>query len=131
MTAELFIKLSAQLYGESSHTEDQDSDSDSDPEPESPSSSDSEKTSQRYQSSHHESNGGVKISATPEEEEDLIDFDDITQEDSLEIESELKTQQWLPKMNSKFWGKYVNKLRVNSSEEGVCDLAERDVERQL
>lgn len=30
--------------------------------------------------------------------------------------------QWLPGIGDVFWETYVNKLRVNASEGGVCDL---------
>lgn len=114
MTAELFIKLAAQLYSECK-TQTSDSETES-------LQSDSENiysAPEEYLREHRESNGGVKIKP----EENLIDLDSNLDDT---IDSEVKTQQWLPKMTSKFWVKYVNKLRVNASEEGVCDLAERD-----
>jgi hypothetical protein len=39
-------------------------------------------------------------------------------------EEEGKVEQWLPELNSPFWHLYENKLRVNASEGGICDLAE-------
>ncbi|KAG0647744.1 ABA hypersensitive germination 2 [Hyphodiscus hymeniophilus] len=34
------------------------------------------------------------------------------------------SQKWIPEMDSRFWDIYVNKLRVNASQGGVCDLME-------
>lgn len=31
-------------------------------------------------------------------------------------------KQWIPDITDSFWDTYVNKLRVNASEGGVCDL---------
>jgi poly(A)-specific ribonuclease len=123
MTAELFIKLAAQLYGDGKGFRGSDSDS----ETESPESSTPEKlssaASEEYLREHRESDGGVNVNS----EENLIDLElKLDLDDSPDAEGEVKTQQWLPKMGSKFWANYVNKLRVNASEEGVCDLAERD-----
>ncbi|KAH7348346.1 ribonuclease H-like domain-containing protein [Rhexocercosporidium sp. MPI-PUGE-AT-0058] len=41
------------------------------------------------------------------------------------------SKQWLPAFNNKFWDIYVNKLRVNASETGFCDLAEREDDERL
>jgi poly(A)-specific ribonuclease len=38
------------------------------------------------------------------------------------VEDELKPNQWIPRMESSFWDLYANKLRVNASDAGVCDL---------
>lgn len=122
MTAELFIKLAAQLYGEQKGIPDSDSDFASGT-PDSSGSDMFSSTSEEYLREHRESNGGVKIKS----EEDLIDLDlALDLDNPIDPEGEVKTQQWLPKMSNKFWAKYVNKLRVSASEEGVCDLAERD-----
>ena len=32
-------------------------------------------------------------------------------------------KQWLPGIDSPFWEPYMNKLRVNAADSGVCDLA--------
>lgn len=40
-------------------------------------------------------------------------------------EEEVRDQQWLPNAESSFWDPYVNKLRVNASEGGLCDLNEQ------
>ncbi|CZT07489.1 hypothetical protein WAI453_013645 [Rhynchosporium graminicola] len=40
-------------------------------------------------------------------------------------------KQWLPAFNNKFWDVYVNKLRVNASETGFCDLAEKEDDERL
>ena len=37
-------------------------------------------------------------------------------------EDEPKHLQWIPRMESSFWDLYVNKLRVNASDAGVCEL---------
>lgn len=31
-------------------------------------------------------------------------------------------KQWIPEWDRSFWDIYVNKLRVNAAESGVCDL---------
>ncbi|TVY60758.1 Uncharacterized protein LSUE1_G008322 [Lachnellula suecica] len=36
--------------------------------------------------------------------------------------AEGEVEQWLPKISHRFWDIYANKLRVNASEGGVCDL---------
>lgn len=41
------------------------------------------------------------------------------------MEHEGRLTQWIPKMESSFWDLYANKLRVNASEGGVCDLNEQ------
>ncbi|KAH9210741.1 ribonuclease H-like domain-containing protein [Leptodontidium sp. 2 PMI_412] len=41
------------------------------------------------------------------------------------------SRQWLPDFNHNFWDIYVNKLRVNASETGFCDLAEREDDERL
>jgi hypothetical protein len=38
-------------------------------------------------------------------------------------QQEAVVQQWIPHFNHPFWGLYVNKLRVNAVEGGVCQLA--------
>ena len=38
------------------------------------------------------------------------------------IEDEPKPSQWIPRMQSSFWDLYANKLRVNASDAGVCNL---------
>jgi DNA polymerase III epsilon subunit-like protein len=35
-----------------------------------------------------------------------------------------QVQQWIPDMKNPFWNAFVNKLRVNAVQGGVCDLAE-------
>lgn len=128
MTAELFIKLAAQMYGEQKDHPDSDSASAISDTPNSSSSDKISSASSDFLREHRESNGGVKVKSSSDSD-DLIDLDlalDLEDPDIVDPEGEVKTQQWLPNMSSKFWAKYVNKLRVNSSEEGVCDLAERD-----
>jgi hypothetical protein len=44
-------------------------------------------------------------------------------EDARAAQQEPVVQQWLPHMDHLFWGSYVNKLRVNAVEGGVCELA--------
>lgn len=109
MTAELFVKLAAKLSRERMDNGIYDSES-----------SDSEHSAsapEKYLGEHRDSSGGVLI----ESEVDLIDlgfgrffFGDKPEE-----------EQCIPRMSSKFWTDYVNKLRVNGSDVGVCDLAGR------
>jgi hypothetical protein len=40
------------------------------------------------------------------------------------MEEDPTPAQWIPPMTSIFWGRYANKLRVNASQDGVCDLNE-------
>lgn len=40
------------------------------------------------------------------------------------VEDDLKPRQWIPRMENSFWDLYANKLRVNASDGGVCDLNE-------
>jgi hypothetical protein len=42
------------------------------------------------------------------------------------MEEDVKPDQWIPKMESSFWNLYANKLRVNASEDGVCDLNDQN-----
>ncbi|EKD18361.1 uncharacterized protein L3040_006764 [Drepanopeziza brunnea f. sp. 'multigermtubi'] len=44
---------------------------------------------------------------------------------------ESNPKQWLPSFEDKFWHIYMNKLRVNASEGGVCDLEERENDERL
>ncbi|KUJ19557.1 CAF1-domain-containing protein [Mollisia scopiformis] len=111
MTAELFVKLAGQLSSESKDILDDESGSSG--------SDEFFSAPEEYLKEHRDSEGGAGLKSGP----DLIDFgEDVDAE-------EVKTEQWLPRMSSKFWKKYVNKLRVNSSEGGVCDLAERGEDR--
>jgi poly(A)-specific ribonuclease len=40
-------------------------------------------------------------------------------------EDELKPSKWIPRIQSSFWDLYANKLRVNASDAGVCNLDDR------
>jgi DNA polymerase III epsilon subunit-like protein len=57
----------------------------------------------------------------------LLDPSAITLQDNDEdtnaVRQEPFVQQWIPGMEHLFWGPYVNKLRVNAAEGGVCELA--------
>jgi hypothetical protein len=44
-------------------------------------------------------------------------------EDTDAVRREPVVRQWIPQMEHPFWGPYVNKLRVNAAEGGVCELA--------
>lgn len=109
MTAELFVKLAAQL---SSKYQERPSD-----DYESGSSHPDQffSATEEYLKEHRDSDGGVKIKLGG----NLTGLD-------IDSDSKVKTRQWLPRMSSKFWDKYINKLRVSATEVGVCDLAERD-----
>ena len=50
-----------------------------------------------------------------------VDEDDGSRASSASLHD---GQQWIPKMSSSFWRIYINKLRVNACESGVCDLNE-------
>jgi DNA polymerase III epsilon subunit-like protein len=46
-----------------------------------------------------------------------------TDEEAAVAATEPKVQQWIPDMGDRFWGVYINKLRANAVQGGVCDLA--------
>ncbi|CZR66890.1 related to poly(A)-specific ribonuclease [Phialocephala subalpina] len=125
MTAELFIKLAAKLYAEVKDTLDG-------------SDSSGPEAREGFLNEHQESDGGVELKKVTSDE-DLISFTDNQPPEwhAMELagpstavdEGAVKVPQWLPQMTSSFWDIYVNKLRVNASEGGVCDLAERNEDR--
>lgn len=149
MTAELFIKLSSQIYADRKRYETFDSDSD-----------DSRPYYLAEQGfiSEDESGGGAKLSADSSEE-DLLDkpaqstaaskpssenFPPAWHSKQLQTlnisdnnpysvlqdgveggaDEESDTTQRIPSMGSSFWDLYANKLRVNASDKGVCVLNE-------
>jgi poly(A)-specific ribonuclease len=166
MTAELFIKLSAQIYHERKRFENFGG---LDPVLSHPVRDDESQTfysgasniyhtpEQGSADSSENSDGGAKLSRQ-QSETDLMDFSaPVTQSmsdhqpagwhaDQLQklnysdynpfqllaerperngITEDHKLEQWLPKPESPFWHLYVNKLRVNASEGGICNLSER------
>ena len=166
MTAELFVKLSSNIYADRKRHEDFDSDSDG--------------SLPYYLANEHSSlsspsedelSGGAKLSSYSSEG-DLLDLSvqtsvgthSMAMNDNLPSSwhasqlqklnmndcnpfsvlqnagdagdgagsgaedlgmEEGKPRQWIPKMESSFWRLYANKLRVNASEGGVCDLNEQ------
>lgn len=58
-------------------------------------------------------------------------FSVLANVDDSAREEEDPTTQWLPPFEHAFWEVYMNKLRVNASEGGVCDLAERETDERL
>jgi len=47
-----------------------------------------------------------------------------TDEEAAAAAAEAKVEQWLPGMEDRFWCPYLNMLRVNAAQGGVCDLAQ-------
>lgn len=123
MTAELFVKLAASKRLEAKALVHEDSSSDSDSDPDS-------------------SNGGAILFDS--EKDSFVDENppawhakQLNLSAHLDVsingkgKGSLTPKQWLPSFNSKFWDPYINKLRVNASEGGVCDLAEREEDERL
>jgi poly(A)-specific ribonuclease len=125
MTAELFVKLSAKLYAQRRHKL--------------PDSDDSDDFSDYL--SLDEDIGGAALVNNNSSEESLLDHlppewhakqlnnrfaalavARTNENGSKETVKADGVQQWLPKISHSFWDKYINKLRVNASEGGVCDL---------
>jgi len=52
-----------------------------------------------------------------------------TDEEAAAAAAEPKVEQFLPDMESPFWRPYINILRVNAVEGGICDLAEPVLEQ--
>lgn len=46
-----------------------------------------------------------------------------TEQQDIEVEK-TDAHRWLPGFSDKFWMAYINKLRVNSIDSGICDLAQ-------
>ncbi|KAK0128249.1 hypothetical protein ONS95_000226 [Cadophora gregata] len=119
MTAELFVKLAASKRSEANGSYDSDSEESSDI-----------------------SSGGVRLSKT-ERSSSTSSLPPAWHANQLNTnpyaalsldspeEKEKDSKQWLPPFEHKFWDIYVNKLRVNASEGGVCDLAEREDDERL
>ncbi|KAF8849230.1 CAF1-domain-containing protein [Acephala macrosclerotiorum] len=134
MTAELFVKLAAKLYGERKEILGEESSESGSV------SEESHSAGEGFLNEHHESRGGVELKKA-KSSEDLISFMDnqppechamgLASTSAAVEESAVKVRQWLPKISSSFWGIYVNKLRVNASESGACDLAEGNEDREI
>ena len=143
MTAELFIKLCIKLYKERKHllpASDRDADSETNETPipqathEESITSDEEESSQ----SSNPSSGGVSLNpiikaSSPLKEPKPLDYalpiEYIAKQMNITSTAFAKgDRQWMPRIDSGFWDEYVNKLRVNASDKGVCDLEEVDDE---
>jgi hypothetical protein len=150
MTAELFVKLSSKLYADRKHLlQDPDTESEygSNPDPQTYQLSSSEDDSEPggallLDFTNHDPNGTIH----PAEGLVTVMGDDhlppAYHERQLQLAgghnrfatlSDLgetlpdgpelpKPKQWIPTWDSSFWDIYVNKLRVNATEFGVCDL---------
>ena len=71
---------------------------------------------QGRKSTTHDSNPYAILDDSPEDAGSGV-------EDSA-MEKDPNPAQWIPQMTNIFWGRYTNKLRVNASQGGVCDLNE-------
>lgn len=117
MTAELFVKLAASKFLESNVDSDSISSTDS------------------------SSGGAVLVDTDPDSPIDdappgwharqLNNPYAVLSLDSGNEKDNSNPKQWLPAFNNKFWDIYVNKLRVNASETGLCDLAEAEDDERL
>lgn len=131
MTAELFVKLAAKLYSERKH--------------QAPFSDDSSDNSEQI--SLDDETGGAKLNgrSSSSSENSLLDhlptewharqlnnrfaalaaavsISAVASGSGSDVEAEGGPEQWIPKISHSFWDIYANKLRVNASEGGVCDL---------
>ncbi|TAQ85737.1 hypothetical protein B7494_g5940 [Chlorociboria aeruginascens] len=140
MTAELFTKLTGKLYSEHQFALKKKLNK------EPISSATSESESGNAYSGDEDEPGGALIDTTPRTMQDTIPsawnewqlnplvpvflsknpfslLDTIDDSPDEEDKDAPKIKQWLPSTKSKFWDVYKNKLRVNATESGVCDLA--------
>lgn len=125
MTAELLVKLSAQL---SAKQQDSVNDSDSD---------DSDMIAL---STPDNESGGVPLTSPNSEGRDDSDtppewYAQRLNRSSIVVEGgyqgsgksdESKPAWFIPPMSSSFWEPYINKLRVHAVADGVCELVGRD-----
>lgn len=155
MTAELFAKLSVKLYDDRKSTlkpspSQASSDSEDEhllPQPSfttSPTSSSSSKSAVVPS----DSEGGVKLSPFTSTNKfaalnlnDTGDADDSVAEEEEEIDlpadyyaqqlnsnGKKERREMMPRFDGQFWEVYRNKLQVNASDAGFCDVAEYDDE---
>ncbi|TVY41998.1 Poly(A)-specific ribonuclease [Lachnellula subtilissima] len=129
MTAELFVKLTAKLYSERKH--------------QTPFSDDSSDNSEQI--SLDDDSGGANLNGSSSSSSEHSILDNLPSEwhakqlnnrfaalaaavsissvaSGSDVEAEGGLEQWIPKISHSFWDVYANKLRVNASEGGVCDL---------
>ncbi|KAG4430903.1 hypothetical protein IFR05_013615 [Cadophora sp. M221] len=126
MTAELFVKLAASKCLETNVEAESMSSSDSSVGGVCLFESDRDSSSDDAPPGWHARKLNAKANANTNPYAVLgLDFDKENDKDSA------GSRQWLPAFNHKFWDIYVNKLRVNASETGFCDLAEREDDERL
>lgn len=136
MTAELFVKLAVKIYEERKHSLPS---ADRDSVPSSPTSISSPSAVILHQTSDDDdsesdpssgSSGGVPISPAKKAKKPIdyaLPLEYVAKQMNLNSNAfSNKDRQWLPKIDSSFWDEYANKLRVNASDKGVCDLEEVD-----
>jgi len=139
MTAELFVKMSSQLYAERKHLiDDRDTDEESDTAAEDLS----------YSADDDEPGGVLLTLADDSKASNTLMGDDLPpawHERQLQglatnrfttlmdlgealpgVPQDPKPKQWIPSFENSFWDLYMNKLRVNAAEVGVCDLDSDD-----
>lgn len=154
MTAELFAKLSVKLYKDyRSVTTATDTGSSPKPkynklDPSTPRKAPLSTLSSEDESSalSSPSSGGVKLSSPKIPIYSVTKSPIITETSKLpsewhaiqmntsttstaSAEGEGGFRQWIPRIKSSFWNVYMNKLRVNAIDTGVCDLEEHDAEK--
>ncbi|KAH8769735.1 ribonuclease H-like domain-containing protein [Hyaloscypha finlandica] len=121
MTAELFVKLSAKLYSTSQASfclaeEDSKYQYSSLPQHRSPHQGPTSRSCTGPQDmlppSYHATQLNPKAAIIHD-----------TDEEAAVAATEPKVQQWIPDMGDRFWDVYINKLRANAVQGGVCDLA--------
>ena len=127
MTAELFIKLSAKLYSDRKHLpEDPDDEQYYESTPEETHSGDEDETGGALLNPYNPngSPNSMKDDLPPAWHAKQLNPFAVLGDYGEDLPAESKLQQWIPPMSSSFWNIYVNKLRVNASEGGICDLNE-------
>ncbi|PBP26994.1 CAF1 family ribonuclease [Diplocarpon rosae] len=127
MTAELFVKLAAQKYREAKALPDaafSDSDSDSD----TPGGGGATLLGSIGSDGHHPAEWHARQLNARRGNMYILLADEFDQKSGSGTGA---PKHWLPSFNSKFWDLYMNKLRVNASEGGMCDLAEREDDERL
>ncbi|KAH6664872.1 ribonuclease H-like domain-containing protein [Halenospora varia] len=131
MTAELFTKLSAKLYSERDTS---DNDSTTSSNLIDASSSDNEDPGGALLHSPDTSSGDGNLPGEWHAREmnrsnpfslldSLVEDNGSSSEDEGEAKGK-KTGLFVPRFGGRFWDVYMNKLRVNAAEVGVCDLSE-------
>ncbi|KAK6582251.1 hypothetical protein PZA11_004659 [Diplocarpon coronariae] len=127
MTAELFVKLAEQKYREAKALPDapfSDSDSDSD----TPGGGGATLLDPTDGNGHSPAEWHARQLNAGSDNMFAVLTDEFDQKSGSGIGT---PKQWLPSFHSKFWDLYMNKLRVNASESGMCDLAEREDDERL